>query len=201
MKIICIGRNYVEHAKEMSAPLPSSPIFFFKPDTSICKTKNFYHPKFTSDLHYECEVVIRIDKVGKNIQSKFAHTYYSQFTLGIDFTARDIQKECKKAGLPWEKAKGFDFSAPISNTWVDIDQFPENIQFSLLKNGEVVQKGETKNMIFSFDALISYISTFITLKKGDLIFTGTPAGVGRVQKGDHLEAFVGPEKLLELKIK
>ena len=201
MKIICIGRNYVEHAKEMSAPLPSSPIFFLKPDTSICKTKNFYHPKFTTDLHYECEVVIRIDKVGKNIQSKFAHTYYSQFTLGIDFTARDIQKECKKAGLPWEKAKGFDFSAPISNTWVDIDQFPENIQFSLLKNGEEVQKGETKNMIFSFDELISYISTFITLKKGDLIFTGTPAGVGRVQRGDHLQAFVGQEKLLELKIK
>ena len=136
MKIICIGRNYVEHAKEMSSPLPSSPIFFFKPDTSICKTKNFYHPKFTSDLHYECEVVIRIDKVGKNIQTKFANTYYSQFTLGIDFTARDIQKECKKAGLPWEKAKGFDFSAPISNTWIDIEKHPENIKFSLLKKGD-----------------------------------------------------------------
>jgi len=201
MKIICIGRNYVEHAKEMSSPLPSSPIFFFKPDTSICKTKNFYHPKFTSDLHYECEVVIRIDKVGKNIQTKFAHTYYSQFTLGIDFTARDIQKECKRAGLPWEKAKGFDFSAPISSTWLDIDKYNKNIEFYFSKNGEVVQKGETKNMIFSFDELISYISTFITLKKGDLIFTGTPAGVGKVQKGDKLEGFVGQEKLLDLKIK
>ena len=201
MKIICIGRNYVEHAKEMNSPLPSSPIFFFKPDTSICRTKHFYHPKFTSDLHYECEVVIRIDKVGKNIQKKFAHTYYSQFTLGIDFTARDIQKECKQSGLPWEKAKGFDFSAPISNTWIDIEKHPKNIKFSLSKNGNEVQIGETKNMIFSFDEVISYISTFITLKKGDLIFTGTPAGVGKVEKGDQLEAFVNQEKLMDLKIK
>ena len=201
MKVICIGRNYVDHAKEMSSPTPSEPIFFFKPDTSIFKNRNFYHPKFTSNLHYECEVVIRIDKVGKNIQTKFAHTYYSQFTLGIDFTARDIQNECKQKGLPWEKAKGFDCSAPISDHWLNIEQGNDNIKFHLSKNGNVVQKGETKNMIFSFDELISYISSYITLKKGDLIFTGTPAGVGKVSKGDQLEAYVGKEKVLNLNIR
>ena len=201
MKIICIGRNYVEHAREMSSPLPSSPIFFLKPDTSILRTSNFYYPKFTNLLHYECEVVIRITKVGKNIQKRYANTYYSEFTLGIDFTARDIQTECKKSGLPWEKAKGFDNSAPLSNKWLNIDDFNENIGFHLVKNNQIVQKGDTKNMIFSFDEIISYISTFITLKKGDLIFTGTPAGVGEVAIGDSLEAYVGSEMLLDLKIK
>lgn len=201
MKIICIGRNYVEHAREMSSPLPSSPIFFLKPDTSILRTSNFYYPKFTNSLHYECEVVIKITKVGKNIQKRYANTYYSEFTLGIDFTARDIQTECKKSGLPWEKSKGFDNSAPLSNKWLNIDDFNENIGFHLVKNNQIVQKGDTKNMIFSFDEIISYISTFITLKKGDLIFTGTPAGVGEVAIGDSLEAYVGSEMLLDLKIK
>jgi 2-keto-4-pentenoate hydratase/2-oxohepta-3-ene-1,7-dioic acid hydratase in catechol pathway len=201
MKIICIGRNYSEHAKEMDSPLPSSPIFFLKPDTSILKTATFYYPKFTKLLHYECELVIKIDKVGKNIQKKFAKSYYSEFTLGIDFTARDIQNECKKLGLPWEKAKGFDQSAPLSTHWMKIKDYPESIDFTLKKNNTVVQSGESRNMIFSFDEIICYLSSFITLKKGDLIFTGTPAGVGEVQIGDKLSAFISEENVLNLNIK
>ena len=130
MKIICIGRNFVEHAKEMNAPLPKSPIFFLKPDTAILRTSHFYHPKFSNNIHYECELVIKIKKVGKNIQEKYAHTYYSEFTLGIDFTARDLQSECKKLGLPWEIAKGFDGSAPLSNQWLKIDDYKDDISFN-----------------------------------------------------------------------
>jgi len=201
MKIICIGRNYSEHAEEMKSPLPSSPIFFLKPDTALLKTSNFYYPQFTKLLHYECELVIKIDKVGKNIQKKFAKSYYSEFTLGIDFTARDIQSECKKAGLPWEKAKGFDQSAPISNQWMKIKDYPENIEFILKKNNAIVQKGASTNMIFPFDELICYISSFMTLKKGDLIFTGTPAGVGEVQVGDKLSAYISDVNVLNINIK
>ena len=201
MKIICIGRNYIDHAKEMNAPLPSDPIYFLKPDTSILRTKNFYYPKFTNSLHYECEVVIKIEKVGKNIQEKFAHTYYSEFTLGIDFTARDLQTECKKSGLPWEIAKGFDNSAPLSNQWLKISDFPNGVLFSLNKNNETAQSGDSNQMIFSFNKIISYLSRFITLKKGDLIFTGTPAGVGEVNIGDTLTAFVGDQNVLKVNIK
>jgi len=201
MKIICIGRNYINHAKEMNAPLPSDPIYFLKPDTSILRTKNFYYPKFTNSLHYECEVVIKIEKVGKNIQEKYAHTYYSEFTLGIDFTARDLQTECKKSGLPWEIAKGFDNSAPLSNQWLKISDFPNGVLFSLNKNNETAQSGDSNQMIFSFNKIISYLSRFITLKKGDLIFTGTPAGVGEVNIGDTLTAFVGDQNVLKVNIK
>ncbi len=201
MKIICIGRNYIDHAKEMNALLPSDPIYFLKPDTSILRTKNFYYPKFTNSLHYECEVVIKIEKVGKNIQEKYAHTYYSEFTLGIDFTARDLQTECKKSGLPWEIAKGFDNSAPLSNQWLKISDFPNGVLFSLNKNNETAQSGDSNQMIFSFNKIISYLSRFITLKKGDLIFTGTPAGVGEVNIGDTLTAFVGDQNVLKVNIK
>jgi len=201
MKIICIGRNYIDHAKEMNAPLPSDPIYFLKPDTSILRTKNFYYPKFTNSLHYECEVVIKIEKVGKNIQEKYAHTYYSEFTLGIDFTARDLQTECKKSGLPWEIAKGFDNSAPLSNQWLKISDFPNGVLFSLNKNNETAQSGDSNQMIFSLDKIISYLSKFITLKKGDIIFTGTPAGVGEVNIGDTLAAFVGEQNVLKINIK
>jgi len=201
MKIICIGRNYVEHANEMSAPLPKEPIFFLKPDTAILRTSNFYYPKFTNNLHYECELVIKIKKVGKNIQEKYAHTYYSEFTLGIDFTARDLQSECKNSGLPWEIAKGFDSSAPLSNQWLKIDDYLDDIKFCLKKNDKTVQQGKKSQMIFSFDQIICYLSKFITLKKGDLIFTGTPAGVGAVAIGDTLKAYIGDEKLLKIKIK
>ncbi len=201
MKIICIGRNYSAHAKEMNSPLPSSPVFFLKPETALLRTSNFYYPKFTNKLHYECEIVVRIDKVGKNIQKKFASTYYSEFTLGIDFTARDIQEECKQSGLPWEKAKGFDQSAPVSSQWLKVSDYPDGIDFTLKKNDSVVQSGSSTNMIFSFDDIICYISSFITLKKGDLIFTGTPAGVGEVEIGDSLNGYVRDERVLSIKVK
>jgi acylpyruvate hydrolase len=203
MKIICIGRNYADHAKEMNAPIPTEPVFFMKPDCAILKDdEDFYFPEFTSDLHYECEVVIKIDKVGKNILPKFAHKYYSKISLGIDFTARDLQSKCKENGLPWEMAKAFDNSAPISNLWLEKSNFDiENLSFSLYKNGEMVQNGNLNQLIFNFDKLISYVSTFVTLKTGDLIFTGTPAGVGPVQIGDILEGFIENEKMFCFAIK
>ncbi len=203
MKIICIGRNYADHAKEMKAPIPKEPVFFMKADCAILKDgEDFYFPEFTSDLHYECEVVIKIDKVGKNILPKFAHKYYSKISLGIDFTARDLQAKCKENGLPWEMAKAFDNSAPISNLWLEKSNFDiENLSFSLYKNGKMVQNGNLNQLIFNFDKLISYVSTFVTLKTGDLIFTGTPAGVGPVQIGDKLEGFIGNEKMFSFAIK
>ena len=201
MKIICIGRNYADHAKEMSAPLPDTPIFFMKPETALLRTRDFFYPKFTSDLHYECEIVIKIDKVGKNIQEKFAHTYYSSFTLGIDFTARDLQKKCKKNGLPWEIAKSFDQSAPLSKQWINFKNVAQNISFELEHNGDIVQKGLSDQMIFSFDQIIAHVSKFITLKKGDLIFTGTPSGVGPVKIGDQLKARLMGEEILSFYIR
>ncbi len=201
MKIICIGRNYVEHAKEMNAPLPSAPIFFMKPETALLRTRDFFYPKFTSNLHYECEIVLKIDKVGKNIDEKFAHTYYSSCTLGIDFTARDIQQNCKEKGLPWEIAKSFDQSAPLSKTWIPLTGAKQEIKFELEKNGKTVQKGSNFNMIFSFDQIIAYISKFITLKKGDLIFTGTPAGVGAVEIGDNLKCLLMGKDVLNFNIR
>ncbi len=203
MKIICIGRNYADHAKELNNPVPTEPVFFFKPDTSILPKKQpFYIPSFTNDLHHELEVVIKICKLGKNISEKYAHTYYEEIGLGIDFTARDIQQQCKEKGLPWEKAKAFDYSAPLGERFIHKSNLDlTNISFKLLKNNELAQEGNTKDLIFNFDKIISYISQFVTLKIGDLIFTGTPAGVAKVNIGDVLEGFIGEEKLLELKIK
>lgn len=204
MKIICIGRNYVDHAKELNNPVPTTPLFFCKPDTAILPKRNpLYIPDFTKDLHHELEIVVKICKLGKNISPKFAHTYYNEIGIGIDFTARDLQRECKEKGLPWEMAKAFDNSAPLGRKFIPISQFDDinNINFHLLKNGEMVQQGNTKDMIFSIDQLIAHVSKYFTLKLGDLIFTGTPAGVGPVQIGDKLEGFLEGEKLLDLNIK
>lgn len=201
MKIICIGRNYADHAKEMNSDLPNEPIFFFKPDTALTREKTFYLPKFTSDLHFECEIVVKIDKAGKNIPSEFANKYYSQITLGIDFTARDLQQECKEKGLPWERAKAFDNSAPLSDIWINKKELSlENLSFQFFQNDELKQDGNTKNMIFSIDRLISYVSQFVTLKTGDLIFTGTPSGVGAVSIGDELAGFINGKKVIQLRI-
>jgi acylpyruvate hydrolase len=203
MKIICIGRNYVEHAKEMSVEIPKVPIFFMKPDTSILRDgEDFYYPDFTSDLHFECELVLRIDKVGKNISEKFANKYYSTLTLGIDFTARDLQQLCKKNGLPWEIAKSFEHSAPISTNYLSINELDsDNLSFRLLKNGQIVQSSSSSEMIFNFNQLVSYVSKFMTLKSGDLIFTGTPSGVGPVSIGDVLEGFIEDKKMFHFTIK
>jgi 2-keto-4-pentenoate hydratase/2-oxohepta-3-ene-1,7-dioic acid hydratase in catechol pathway len=202
MKIICIGRNYAEHAKEMKSAVPTEPIFFMKPDVALLKEGDFYYPNFTKDLHFECEIVVKIDKVGKNIEEKFASKYYSEITLGIDFTARDLQSQCKEKGLPWEKAKAFDNSAPISSKWIKIADLDfENTEFTFSQNGEVRQIGKTSDMIFSIDQLIAYVSQFVTLKTGDLIYTGTPSGVGPVAIGDVLTATLNGEKMFEFKVK
>ena len=203
MKIICIGRNYAEHAKEMNAAVPTEPVFFLKPDTALIRDNQpFYYPDFSKEIHYETELVLKICKAGKNIEPEFAHKYYDEIGIGIDFTARDIQAKCKEKGLPWEKAKAFDGSAPLG-MFVNKSKFKEvaNINFHLTINGNTVQKGNTGDLLFSFDTVISYISKFITLKTGDLIFTGTPEGVGPVQIGDKLEAYIENEKLLNFEIK
>lgn len=203
MKIICIGRNYAEHAKEMNSSLPTKPIFFLKPDTALFKDNNpFYIPDFTSEMHYECELVVRINKVGKNIQEKFAQKYYDEIGLGLDFTARDLQQNCKEKGLPWEIAKGFDNSALISNKFIKIDHDKINdLNFKLDLNGQTVQEGNPNQMIFTIDQIIAYISQFITLKTGDLIFTGTPSGVGSISIGDELKGFIKGEEFFNLEIK
>lgn len=203
MKIICIGRNYADHALEMKSELPTSPIFFLKPDTSYLKPGNpFFYPSFTTDLHYECEVVVKLCKVGKNISEKFAHTYYNEIGLGIDFTARDLQDKCKEKGLPWEIAKSFEHSAPISKEFISKEELDlTQLAFRLEKNGEIVQEGSTKDMIFSIDKIIAYVSKFMTLKTGDLIYTGTPKGVGPIAIGDVLTGFIGDRKMFDVKIK
>ncbi len=202
MKIFCIGRNYSDHAKEMNAEVPVSPIFFMKPDTALHKESEFYIPKFTTDLHYECEIVVRIDRVGKNIGENFARKYYSEIGLGIDFTARDLQQQCKEKGLPWEIAKSWENSAPIGNHWFKTSELNmDNIQFHLEKNGATVQKGSSAEMIFSIDRIIAYLSQFSTLKVGDLIYTGTPAGVGPVNVGDELVGYLENKEMYRLKIK
>ncbi|MDG0972521.1 MAG: fumarylacetoacetate hydrolase family protein [Crocinitomicaceae bacterium] len=203
MKIICIGRNYANHAKEMNSPIPSTPMFFMKPDTALLPKKNpFFYPSFTNDLHYECEVVVRICKLGKNISEKFAHEYYNAIGLGIDFTARDLQQQCKDKGHPWEIAKAFEHSAPLSEHFIDKSKLSiENLNFTLYKNGELVQRGNTSDMIFSIDQLIAYVSQFMTLKIGDLLFTGTPEGVGPVQIGDTLSGKIEDTEMFNLKIK
>jgi acylpyruvate hydrolase len=203
MKVICIGRNYMDHIKELNSPLPSAPVFFLKPDTSIVtRNRPFYYPGFSKEIHYESELVIRICKVGKNIQTRFASSYYNEIGIGLDFTARDLQEECKKKGLPWLIAKGFDNAAPIGK-FIPKTTFPDlkNIHFHLELNGNTVQVGNSGDMIFPFEELIAYVSRFITLKMGDLIFTGTPVGVGPVRIGDRLEAFIEGEKLLKCEIK
>lgn len=202
MKIICIGRNYADHAKEMQSELPKEPVFFFKPDVAILRGNRFYIPEFSNEIHYEVELVVKINKVGKYIDEKFAHTYYNQIGLGIDFTARDIQRECKAKGLPWEKAKAFENSAVLSKTFFqksDLDLY--NINFSLQLNDEVVQSGCSKDMIFKIDQIIAYISQFVTLKIGDLIYTGTPAGVGAIKIGDKLDGFIGNTKMFNIEIR
>lgn len=204
MKIICIGRNYIDHAKELKNPVPKQPVFFLKPDTAILRrNRPFFYPDFSTDIHYECELVLKINKLGKNIQKKFAHTYYDEIGLGIDFTARDLQSNSKAKGLPWEIAKAFDNSAPISTQFISKQDFQnvDDINFHLDKNGETVQQGNAADMIFSFDELIVYLSRFFTLKTGDLIFTGTPAGVGPVKIGDLLEAYIEDQLLLSCRIK
>ncbi len=203
MKIICIGRNYAEHAKEMNTALPAEPVFFLKPDTAIIKDNiPFYYPDFSKELHHEVELVLKINKPGKNIEPQFAHKYYDEIGIGIDFTARDIQAKCKEKGLPWEKAKAFDGSAPIGQ-FLNKKMFADlnEIRFHLNINGKTVQTGNTKDLLFSFDKVISYISKFITLKTGDLIFTGTPEGVGSVKIGDQLEAFIENQSRLNFEIK
>jgi 2-keto-4-pentenoate hydratase/2-oxohepta-3-ene-1,7-dioic acid hydratase in catechol pathway len=203
MKIICIGRNYAEHAKEMNAAVPTEPVFFLKPDTAIIKDNGaFYYPDFSKDIHHEVELVLKINKPGKNIDVQFANKYYDEIGIGIDFTARDIQAKCKEKGLPWEKAKAFDGSAPIGK-FIDKKKISDlnDINFQLTINGKSVQKGNTKDLLFSFDSVISYVSKFFTLKKGDLIYTGTPEGVGPVKIGDKLEASIEKETLLSFEIK
>ena len=204
MKIVCIGRNYVDHAKELKNPVPSEPMFFMKPDSAILPHRNpLYIPEWTSDLHYEVEVVVKIDRLGKYIEEQHASKYYSSVGIGIDFTARDVQAECKKKGHPWEKAKAFDGSAALSRKFIPLEELGRvnDINFRLEKNGEIVQSGNTGEMIFGMDKLISYCSQFMTFKIGDLLFTGTPAGVGKVEPGDELKCFLDDREMLRVKIK
>ncbi len=203
MKIICIGRNYTEHAKELNNAVPEKPIFFMKPDTAIVRNNDpVYYPEHTKDLHYEAEIVIKICKKGKHINTMFASNYFNEIGIGIDFTARDLQAECKKRGLPWEISKGFDQSAPISE-FIDKSNFDivNGIKFSLSINGTKKQNGNTKDMIFSINHIIAYVSKFVTLKEGDLIFTGTPAGVGPTEINDHFVASIEGKTMLDFVIK
>jgi 2-keto-4-pentenoate hydratase/2-oxohepta-3-ene-1,7-dioic acid hydratase in catechol pathway len=202
MKILCVGRNYSEHAKELGNAVPENPVIFSKPDTALLKNNDaFYLPSFSNDVHHEVELVIKINKVGKKIQEKFARNYFSEIGLGIDFTARDVQSELKSKGLPWELAKAFDGSAPIGN-FINMENMDlKNIDFSLQKNGQVVQKGNTAQMIFSFEQIVSFVSQYFTLKVGDLIYTGTPAGVSQVNIGDKLEGFIGNNLMLTCDVK
>ena len=203
MKIICVGRNYADHAKELGNDIPDEPVIFMKPKSALLQSHTpFYYPEFTNELHYECELVLRVCKNGKYIQERHANNYYNGIAVGIDFTARDIQDELKKKGLPWEKAKAFDNSAAIGKF---IDITPElnrkNINFCLYKNKELVQQGNSGQMIFNFDLIVEHISNYFSLNIGDLIFTGTPAGVGECVVGDELEGFIEEQKLLTLEIK
>lgn len=204
MRIFAIGRNYTEHIKELNNERPDEPVIFTKPDTAVLRNNApFYHPDFSSDIHHEVELVLRICKEGKNIQEKFANKYYDAIGIGIDFTARDLQQKAKEKGLPWDIAKGFNGSAPLSDKFIPITSFSDlkNINFSLTINGELKQQGNTSLMLFNFDFIISYLSKFFTLRTGDLIFTGTPKGVGPVKVGNVLSAYIEDEKLLEFEVK
>ena len=203
MKIICIGRNYADHAKELGNEIPEEPVIFMKPKSALLQAHTpFYYPEFTNELHYEGELVLRISKNGKYIQERHAANYYNGITVGIDFTARDIQEECKKKGLPWEKAKAFDNSAAIGK-FIDIkpDFKKANVNFSLKLNSKEVQKGNSGEMLFNFDSIIAHISNYFSLNIGDLIFTGTPAGVGECVVGDMLEVFLEDQSLLSVEVK
>ncbi|MBO6880691.1 MULTISPECIES: fumarylacetoacetate hydrolase family protein [Winogradskyella] len=203
MKLICIGRNYTDHIKELENEKPTDPVVFLKPDTSILlKKQPFFIPEFSDDVHHEVEVLVKIKKVGKYIDKKFAHKYYDEIGLGIDFTARDLQAQLKAKGLPWEKAKAFDGAAVIGK-WLPKTQFQniDNINFSLKKNDEVVQSGNTELMLWKIDELIEYVSKYFTLKIGDIIFTGTPAGVGKVFANDKLIGYIEDKEMFSIKIK
>ena len=201
MKIICIGRNYSEHAKELGNEVPENPVIFIKPDTSVLKKgADFYLPEFSNDIHYELEVVLKISTGGKYIQEKNAHKHFDEIGLGIDFTARDLQNQLKAKGLPWELAKGFDGSAVLSDFYPKSEFNLSHLHFTLNKNGKMVQNGNTQDMIFSPEKIISFVSAYFTLRVGDLIFTGTPKGVGKVEENDCLEAFLEDHKLLSLRI-
>ena len=203
MKIICIGSNYAEHISEMKSRMPEKPMFFLKPDTALVRdNKPFFYPDFSSEIHHEVEFVLKINRLGRNISQEFAHRYFDEVGAGIDFTARDLQRECKERGHPWEIAKAFDNSAPLGGfiRRKDIGDI-DNISLRLDVNGKTVQRGNSSDMIFSFDQIISYVSRFITLKIGDLIFTGTPAGVGPVRIGDRLQAFLNDELMLDFHVK
>lgn len=203
MKIFCIGRNYAEHAKELNNEVPDAPVIFMKPQTALLQNnKPFYFPDFTKDLHYETEIVLKIGKNGKNVPEKFAGVYIDSVTVGIDFTARDLQAKQKAKGLPWEISKAFDYSAVIGK-WMPVKEFKDlkNIHFCMYQNKVMKQNGNTKDLIFPFEKVISYISQFFTLQKGDLLFTGTPFGVGQVNIGDKIEAFIENDSLLEFEIK
>ena len=202
MKIIAVGMNYANHNKEMhNTLLLSEPVIFMKSDSALLKDgKPFFIPDFSSDVHYETEVVVKIDKLGKNIAEQFAHRYYNEITIGIDFTARDIQSELRSKGLPWEISKGFDQSAVIGD-FIALEENIQQLDFHLDIDGKTVQRGNTSDMIFSVDKIISYVSRFFTLKIGDLIYTGTPAGVGTVEIGNHLQGYLGERKLLDFYVR
>ncbi|GAF04413.1 fumarylacetoacetate hydrolase family protein [Saccharicrinis fermentans] len=204
MKIICIGRNYVNHAKELGNEVPEEPVIFLKPDTALLRNNDpFFVPDFAEEFHYETEMVVKINRLGKSIAPQFAHRYYEEIGMGIDFTARDLQSKLKSKGLPWERAKAFDHSAGISKNFISKHRFKDvqNLNFSLLINGEERQKGYTGDMLFKVDDIIAYVSKFFTLKIGDLIYTGTPAGVGKVNIGDRFEVFLENEKMMDFLIK
>lgn len=204
MKIICIGRNYAKHAEELNNPIPQEPVVFLKPDTAVLLKKHpFFIPEHSNNVHHEIELVVKINRLGKHIETRFAHKYYNEIALGIDFTARDVQDDCKKKGLPWEKAKAFDGSAAVSNFFSleSLKKEINNIDFYLDINGKKVQEGNTKHMLFSVDQLISHVSKYFTLKTGDLIFTGTPAGVGPVQREDLLELYLEGKRIFYFNVK
>lgn len=203
MKLICIGRNYTEHIKELENEKPTDPVVFLKPDTAILlKKQPFFIPDFSDDVHHEVEVLVKINRVGKHIDKKFAHKYYSEIGLGIDFTARDLQSKLKAKGLPWEKAKAFDGAAVVGK-WLSVDGFENvnNINFSLQKNDTIVQQGNTSHMLWKIDELIEYVSKYFTLKIGDVIFTGTPAGVGKVIANDKLKGFIENNEMFSITVK
>lgn len=203
MKILAIGQNYVEHNKELNSKNPTEPVVFMKPDTALLKNnKPFFIPDFTDELHYETELIVKINRLGKNIAKKYAHRYYAEIGLGVDFTARDIQRKLKSNGHPWEISKAFDNSAVIGN-FIPVSEISDvqNIDFHLDINGKTVQQGNSKDMIFPVDELIAYTSKFFTLKIGDILFTGTPVGVGKVQVGDRLEGYIFDQKMFDFKIK
>ena len=202
MKIICIGRNYAKHIEELSNEKPENPVVFLKPDSAILSKGNpFFIPSFSDDIHYEVEILVKINRVGKYIEPKFAHKYYDEIGLGIDFTARDIQAECKEKGLPWEKAKSFDGSAAIGNFYPKEEFDLENLKFQLLKSNKIVQDGNSDAMLWKIDELISYVSQYFTIKKGDIIFTGTPSGVGKVVENDVLTGIINGKQAFQIKVK